>query len=619
MAARRFGNSPLTSMNPGRLLRTVRHLSAEQILYSIARRARHEHWRRRPHAIKSRIASAATRLPDPDPHQPAIGRIADLVALLQRTIHPESTVDLRAGRLRIFGHDIPLVDPRRFGWRNDIGEGDSPLRRLTVAYLGWAVPLLASGNSGDLQRVVDAVDSLDAVSWSEPGVFRDLWNPYTASHRLINLLVALHLFFRSGGTAEAEPIGRILHHVKHCAVLIAHDPELDIQANHLFKNWTALATYTAATTGPDPLLPWLTDRLEDSLRQIVLGDGGHAERSPMYHALGLIDVEIVLESGAAPALDGQLRDTAAAMRRALSILTHPDGDIALFNDAWLAGAPAASALGASQPTTGLHTLPETGYARLDGGADVVIFDCGPCALDSQPGHAHADFLSFEMSISGARFIVDPGTATYSSGALRDRSRSAASHNGPYLVDHEPLELWQSFRIGRRGTAGLLSGAGLDAVAPMWCAGWQNGYRQAGVEVRRWLGLWPGQGLAVVDVWLGAEPQRCRSRFLVPARWRSEPSAGAIRFRGAVDAHVQSLSGTLSPAEAASYWPRYGEEAPANAFELRPAICDGQPAATLLVSWKNNSTAISDVMIEHLVRCLIRARPTTETQHSSRKG
>src|SRR5581483_9905432 len=127
------------------------------------------------------------------------------------------------------------------------------------------------------------------------------------------------------------------------------------------------------------------------------------------------------------------------------------------------------ALGANAVDSGQHVLPETGYVRLGDDRDVLIFDCGPCGLDLQPGHAHADFLSAELSIGGQRFLVDPGTPTYTESELRDRCRSAAAHNGPHVRFAEPLEFWRSFRIGRRGAAGRLSGQGLD-VAPLTCAG-----------------------------------------------------------------------------------------------------------------------------------------------------
>lgn len=593
-------------MSLGRLLRTVRHLSAEQILFSVVRRARHAAWQQIPHASRSRIAAAAARLPPPDPRRTALSRMADRIALLQRSIHPESAAALRTGQLGIFGQSFAVGDLQHANWRRDTGEGNSPLRRLTLAYFGWAVPLLVEGRPDDLAAVTRAVASLDKIPWSEPGIFRDLWNPYTASHRVINLLCALNLYARAAPLADVALLP-LLDHIRRCAAFVAQDPERDLQANHLLKNWVALAVYAAATDEPPVLFPGLADALGRSLDQLVLRDGGHAERSPMYHALGLLDVELLRASGAAPILAAKLDDTEARMRHALGILTHPDGDIALFNDAWLGGAPAAKDLGITEPPPGMHVLRDTGYVRLGVRDEVAIFDCGPCGLDLQPGHAHADYLSFELSIGGARLIVDPGTATYTAGALRDRARSAASHNGPHIIGHEPIEFWQSFRVGRRATARLLNDPGLASLAPLWCAGWHDGYRALGVEVRRWLGMWPGQALLVLDAWSAAGAALCCSRFLVPQPWTAHPANGIVRLHGPLEAQVTPMAGALASPQPAAWWPRYGEEAPATLLTLQP---DGQrdvPVAALLVTWGTTPSAISPIVIEQLARSLISAR------------
>lgn len=591
-------------MTLGRLLRTACHLSVEQILFSIVRRARHARWQRQPEAARARIAAAASQLAPPDPHRPVIAAIADQIQILQRTIHQEPISDLREGRFRIYGQAFPVADWRRFNWHDDTGEGNSPLRRLTLAYLGWTVPLLAEGAERDLDYVAQAVNGLDAVPWSLPGIFRDLWNPYTASHRLINLICALHLYRRGGG-GECKAVPLLLGHVRRCAAFVLRDPERDIQANHLLKNWTALAVYAAATAAPERAFPALTGDVGRALDQLVLADGVHAERSPMYHALGLMDVELLRASGAVPHLHPRLDDAARRMRGALGVLTHPDGDIALFNDAWFGGAPRVADLAIDRAAPGLRVLPVAGYTRLDGDQDVVIFDSGPPALDCQPGHAHADFLSFELSVASTRLIVDPGTATYTAGVLRERTRSAASHNGPHILGQEPLELWQSFRIGYRGSSGALGGDRLGSIAPLWCAGWHNGYRAAG-EVRRWIGLWPGQGLLIVDLWPAVDPATCRSRFLVPREWRCQAVHGAHQFHGAAEIKARALCGTLGELQSDVWWPRYGADEPAATFEIKPTRIRTHLAAALALTWDTGLPLPSLAAIEDLVSHLAAA-------------
>ena len=112
-------------------------------------------------------------------------------------------------------------------------------------------------------------------------------------------------------------------------------------------------------------------------------------------------------------------------------------------------------------------------------------------------------LSIEATVAGKRFLVDTGVPTYTAGDLRDAARSAAAHNGPRLLGEEPLEFWKSFRVGRRGYAGLLDTSRLADLAPFQTAGWQSGYAYLKTDVRRFIGMWPGRALLVADLWLGS--------------------------------------------------------------------------------------------------------------------
>ena len=104
-------------------------------------------------------------------------------------------------------YDFGSIDG--ISWRGDFHEGNNPLRRMNLAYMGYAVPLLAGGDPGSLQAVRKILSSLVAQNaWSETGVFRDVWNTYTASHRMINLLSGLALYRKTGGPVDADARGR---------------------------------------------------------------------------------------------------------------------------------------------------------------------------------------------------------------------------------------------------------------------------------------------------------------------------------------------------------------------------------------------------------------------------
>ena len=216
---------------------------------------------------------------------------------------------------------------------------------------------------------------------------------------------------------------------------------------------------------------------------------------------------------------------------------------------------------------------------------MAIFDVGPCGPDENPAHAHADFLSTELSIGGVRFLVDPGTAAYAPGPARDLCRSASQHNGPHVIDAEPIEFWESFRVGRRGRAEII--ADLDLNAPLRATGRQDGYAHLGIEVRRSLGLWPGRGLLICDLWLGrAAVQRAVSRFLVPGYWLVENGEATTFVCEGQTVTVSVLIGNAGAVQPAEWWPRFAEGEPAHALSLaaQPLGTEGVFGIAVLFHW-----------------------------------
>jgi len=528
-----------------------------------------------PGLAARRLKAAAARLALPDPASPPLRAAAEPVLKLQRAVHGERLDGIADGRFTLLNREIDFGAPERIDWRGALEEGNNPLRRMVLAYMGYAVPLLAAGGADGLAVTRAILRSLVAGNpFSAPGVFRDVWNAYTASHRLINLLAGLALR-RAAGGADGEAEDEILDHVRLCAAFVRANLERDLQYNHLLKNYVALSVYGCAT----PTLPrgfaFLREAVPRALAQNVLADGGHAERSPMYHALGRVDVAILRATGLhdGDALDG----LAARMDRALSVMSHPDGDIALFNDSWLGEAPPGAAVVPGDTAR----LPDTGYVRIGRGGDAAILDCGACGPDDNPGHAHADFLAVEASVDGRRLLVDPGVPTYTAGALRDLSRSAAAHNGPHVAGAEPIEFWKSFRVGRRGTAREIADPALAGVAPLWCAGWQDGYAPLGVEVRRYVGLWPERALLICDLWRGADGRQAASRFLVPGDWAARGDGFA---QDGIAVRPSAPLGVLSDVAPDRWWPRFGLETPAHGFTVTPEPRGGDRAAALLLCW-----------------------------------
>ena len=392
-------------MSLGRLWRTVRHLTAEQWIYRFVCRGRRIVMRRFPGVSRARIARVAKRLPLPDVTMPAAAAIGDIVLQLQTAVHGDTFEGARAGKFTLLNCDYDFGGIDGISWRGEFHEGNNPLRRMNLAYMGYTVPLLAQGDPADLRTVRKILASLVAQNpWSETGVFRDVWNAYTASHRMINLLSGLALYRRAGGPADAAAEGEILEHARFCAAFIRANLERDLQYNHLMKNYVALTAYSAMCDDVPAALSVLERAVPVSIAQNIMADGGHAERCPMYHILSLLDVRVLAVSGLYPhSWQPLLNDTVDQMTTALPAMTLADGEIALMNDSWVGEAPRADAILGDGAAQGCSQLPLTGYAVLSEGGDSVVFDCGPCGPDDNPGHAHADFLSIEATAEKMKY------------------------------------------------------------------------------------------------------------------------------------------------------------------------------------------------------------------------
>ena len=288
------------------------------------------------------------------------------------------------------------------------------------------------------------------------------WEPYTLSLRIVNLVKWL--------TRQPRIEPRWLASLATQARALMRQIEWPILANHLFANGKALVFVGAYLSGREADR-WLRQGLAILDREIpeqFLPDGGHFERSPMYHDALLWDLcDLVNLAGGAdlPALASRRGGWLAALDRGLAWsagLRHPDGDIAFFNDAAFGVAPTLTALrdyraalgnvppAASAGQGAARHYADSGYAAIDlGPGNRALLDIAPVGPDYQPGHAHADTLSFELSLFGQRVLVNSGTSQYGDGEERLRQRGTAAHNTVTVDGQDSSQVWSGFRVARR--------------------------------------------------------------------------------------------------------------------------------------------------------------------------
>jgi uncharacterized heparinase superfamily protein len=326
------------------------------------------------------------------------------------------------------------------------------------------VDLTAPEESDLLRRAISI-----ALSWRDQNPLGTEvgWGRFFLSLRIVNWLK-----FLARNAARAEEIGngaqidQVLASLRVQILSLESRLEKELLANHLFKNAKALVFAGALLEAPETNR-WrvLGQRLlRQQIAEQILPDGGHIERSPMYHAWildDLLDIQHLFESRPplAPECALEVSRGAKSMARYLSQIVHPDGEIPLFNDSQFeVTRPTAQILADAgelcpllSKSVEVKALSDTGYAviRESVSKSVLIFDCGPLGPDYQPGHGHADILSYELSLHGQRVIVDTGVSSYELGPERHYERSTAAHNTVRVDEVEQAEIWAGFRVGRR--------------------------------------------------------------------------------------------------------------------------------------------------------------------------
>jgi len=410
------------------------------------------------------------------------------------------------------------------------------------------------------------------------------WEPYPLSLRIVNWLKfflrnALHV----DALGEEAAVAKILLSLRCQALLLERELEFHLRANHLLKNIKALMFAGGLLETRENGRWWEegTALLKEQLTEQILADGGHFERSPMYHAEVLEDLldlrELISACGNSFAWKSLLSEKIAEMAEFLTAILHPDGEIPLLNDSVFGIArPAAELLSlAARPKapsgTGeckVQILLETGYAviRATSSKSCLVFDCGPLGPDYQPGHGHCDVLSYELSLHQQRVIVDTGVSTYDAGAERHYERSTAAHNTIRVDGVDQAEIWASFRVGRRPRVGRTESAEVDGLH--FVRGEHYGYKHLGVIHSRTIihrpdGLWIiadslcGKGNHKIESFMHFHPEvsiePCQAGVLshppVSSRW-------VMRFAS----HVYQLvfiGGSIAKLENTWYAPEFG--------------------------------------------------------------
>lgn len=473
-------------------------------------------------------------------------------------------------RFTFIGRSLDL--PQQIDWAGPAETRADQLWRMNLHYFEYLPGL-------------DRADGLELIrQWiaanppTRPGALSDGWNSYALSIRIVQWIdwLAQH-----GRDLEPATLTTIYQSLARQCLWLEHHLELDLGGNHLMRNIAALAWAGAAFDGHSASRWSVLCRqlLTRELDAQLLADGVHYERSPSYHCQVAGDL-LTIAAAWSVADRSTIARHLARMLAAAGALSHPDGQSAQFNDAGLSMAPspstletAAAQLGMDAPTprqSAIFIL--AGFAAWHHGDDSFVIKGGALGADDLPAHAHGDAGSFELSVGGARLIVDQGVFEYVAGDRRSLSRSAAGHNLTQAGDAEQAHFFGDFRMGWR-TRPQFS-ARIDDAGRLMAEIAHDGFDPTGGcgMLRRSVDAGPG-GITVVDVLDRPTRDVVVSRFLLHPDWdvATQDNVARLTRKGMTVTLTASAPVIAVPA---AWWPDMGVE---------------QPTQRLLVNWPDGTT------------------------------
>jgi len=517
----------------GRLLQTVRHLRPTQIFHRV-------------------LHHLPTAPPDTTPAPPLRKHRASWIPPI-----PRQRSLLGRWKVRFLNEDGDIA--RADQWN------DPAKSKLWLYNLHYFDDLSAPADNSHHQLQRDFLDRW--IAENAPGTGNG-WEPYPTSLRIANWIK----WALAGTELESRWLDSLAQQIRWLSRRI----EWHLLGNHLLANAKALVLAGLFFEGPEAEA-WLAKGLGLYARELpeqILRDGGHFELSPMYHAIILEDLlDIINAARTYGRADNQVfRDLPAIttrMRQWLAVMTHPDGELSLFNDAAFGVAPNRTALedyawrlhlpAVTCPSDGVRHLRSSGYVRVDIDEMAAILDLADVGPDYIPGHAHADTLSFELSLGAERILVNMGTSTYERGPLRELQRATRSHNTLEIADTNSSDVWASFRVGRRArVSDVFIEKTNDCVL---ISGMHDGYRHlAGRPLHRRTWHFGANSLSLRDEILGSTPHEGLARFILSPSVQviEAGSLKTVTLRTARGRSVLFRSSTAVCIENTQWYPEFGQ-------------------------------------------------------------
>lgn len=408
-------------------------------------------------------------------------------------------------------------------------------------------------------------------SWVDqnPVGYGNGWEPYPTSLRIVNILKAWL------GGLELDK--KLFSSVFAQASFLSSDLEKHLLGNHYFVNLKALLFAGVVFEN----IRWLSIAEKGLLSEIpeqIFEDGANFELSPMYHLLILVDMLDMFNLSRAyttqvsSKLVSLLEEYIPKMLAFMESMTHLDGGVSFFNDSadGIAPTKAKIEIYAEQLGFGISPLDfskpqiidnaNSGYICATAAGSKLIFDASAVGPDYIPGHAHADTLSFELSIGAQRVFVNSGTSEYGLSPKRLSQRKTAAHNTVEVDGKDSSQVWSGFRVANRAEiisryAELKHDHSIDLHAA------HNGYKSlfgGSIHTRK---LTFSQNSLIVSDSLQGTFKYAKSRFYFHPDLIISLEDNLLRIEGTEFILFSNLKGKVASLVDSFWYPEFGLEVP----------------------------------------------------------
>ena len=188
-------------------------------------------------------------------------------------------------------------------------------------------------------------------------------------------------------------------------------------------------------------------RLIDELGRQILPDGGHISRNPgalIELLIDLLPLRQLFSSRNLPP-PAALNNAIDRMMPMLRFFRHADGNFAQFNGMGPTPVDLLATALAYDDARGapVANAPHSGYQRIDAGKTALVMDTGkppPLALSQE---AHAGCLSFELSWTLSRLVVNCGLPAVNRDNWRQVARATPAHSTVTFNDTSSCQFFES--------------------------------------------------------------------------------------------------------------------------------------------------------------------------------